>query len=329
MQESRSIDIVLPWVNGNDTLLNKERLSYMHNGKEAEFEDIAGHTRYLDLGEIRFCIASINIFAPFVRKIFIVTDRQNPELGQYLSDMFPDGYIPMEIIDHKDIFKGYEQFLPVFNSRAIEAMIWRIPDLSEQFILMNDDFMLTQKVSPEDFFVEDKTVCYADWFLTIWARLLRWMKPRKNGHKNVGFKDSMLNAVEVLGGYPFFLCLGHTPRALRKSFYEKFFSDREDVLIRNIQHKFRHKEQYNSQELFYMSEYRKGRCIQKSIRRNALYLKPKKASSYIDRKLQAFRNDTTHKFCCLNALISAKEEDRIKVLEWAEEKINQNLRKSL
>lgn len=323
------IDIVLPWVDGDDPVVKKDRLSYMNDGQEAQQEDVAGNSRYQSLGEIRYCIASINIFAPFIRKIFIVTDRQDPDLDTYLSEMFPEGHIPMEIIDHKVIFRGYEQYLPTFNSRAIETMIWRIPGLSERFILMNDDFIFTGAATPEDFFLGDKTVCYADWFSTRWAKLLRRVKS-SNGKVKVGFKDSMLNALDVLGYNPsYFLCLGHTPRALRKSFFIDFYKDREDAIIRNINWKFRHQSQFNSQELFYMSEYRQKRCIQVPIRRKAMYMKSKDNGLYTAWKLWRFRQNTRKTFCCLNALTLASEKDQRLILEWTEDMLRQNLRKPL
>lgn len=324
-----AIDIVLPWVDGDDPQLKARRVSYMDNGKEARHEDVAGSSRYKSLGEIKFCIASINIFAPFVRKIFIVTDGQDPGLKPYLESIFPDGHIPMEIVDHKTIFRGYEQYLPVFNSRAIETMIWRIPGLSERFILMNDDFMFVGKTTAEDFFKDDMTVCYADWFPTFWAKLLRWIKPARNGHKTVGFKDSMLNAVAYLDRYPFFLCLGHTPRALRRSFFERFFNEHEEAMLQNISHRFRHGSQFNSQELFYMSEHKEGRIIPIPVNRKALYLKAKENISYIERKLKRFRQNRRKVFCCINALNLASETGQRKVLDWAEEMLRQNLRKPL
>jgi hypothetical protein len=322
------IDIVLPWVDGDDPRLKAERFSYMTDKSEAAFEDIAGETRYKSLGEIRYCIDSINIYAPFIRKIFIVTDRQDPQLQQHLQQKFAQGHIPIEIVDHRTIFKGYEQYLPVFNSRAIETMIWRIPGLSEHFILMNDDFLFTGPTTEADFFRNGKVVCYADWFNTAWARLLRWIKPKKNGHKNIGFKDSMLNALDILGGGPRFLCLGHTPRALKKSFYEDFFTKREDVMIRNIRHRFRDAEQFNSQELFYMNEHLHGRCVAEPLGEKVLYLKPRNKRSYIDDKLRHFRGNTSAIFCCINALCLASEADQKKVLHWMEEVTDQNLRES-
>jgi hypothetical protein len=329
MTDTNAIDIVLPWVDGDDPTLSARRMSYMNDGAEAKHEDIAGSSRYKSLGEIQYCIASINIFAPFVRKIFIVTDGQDPKLEPYLNSMFPNGYIPIEIVDHKVIFKGYEQYLPVFNSRAIETLIWKIPGLSERFILMNDDFFFIGKVTEEDFFRGEKSICYADWFSTSWAKFLRWIKPKKQGHKTVGFKDSMLNAISLIGNPSKFLCLGHTPRALRKSFYENFYKTDDEALIRNISHKFRHESQFNSQELFYMSEYKEGRVIQIPVRSKCIYFKARKKISYIDRKLRALRANTTRTFCCLNALNLAPEAEQQKVLRWAEDMLNQNLAKPL
>lgn len=329
MTDTNAIDIVLPWVDGDDPTLREKRMSYMNNGAVAKHEDIAERGRYRSIGEIQYCVASINVFAPFVRKIFIVTDGQDPKLESYLNKMFPGGHIPIEIVDHKVIFKGYEQYLPVFNSRSIETLIWRIPGLSERFILMNDDFFLIRKTTEEDFFIGDKSVCYADWFSTPWAKFLRWIKPKKRGCKSVGFKDSMLNAISLIGSPSKFLCLGHTPRALKKSFYENFYKSNEEALIRNISHKFRHYSQFNSQELFYMSEHKEGRVIQIPLKSKCITIKAWKSAAYIDKKLSILKADNTRTFCCVNSLDLAPEIQQKKVMEWAEEMLTQNLAKPL
>lgn len=329
MTETNAIDIVLPWVDGDDPTLRARRMSYMNNGAEIKNDDTSERGRYKSIGEIRYCVASINIFAPFVRKIFIITDGQDPKLELYLNNMFPGGHIPIEIVDHKVIFKGYEQYLPVFNSRAIETLIWRIPDLSERFILMNDDFFLIGKTTEEDFFRGEKSVCYADWFSTPWAKFLRWIKPNKLGYKSVGFKDSMLNAISLIGSPSKFLCLGHTPRALRKSFYENFYKTNEEALIRNISHKFRHYSQFNSQELFYMSEHKEGRIIQIPVKSKCITIKAWKSASYLNRKLNILKANKTRTFSCINSLDLAPEIEQRRILEWAEELLNQNLVKPL
>ena len=113
-----AIDIVIPWVDGNDPVHTAKRLKHTTEN-EGNLEDVGGSSRFSSIGEIFYCILSINRFARFVRKIFIVTDGQDPHIGEELSAMLPKGMIPMEIVDHKVIFRGYEEYLPTFNSRAI------------------------------------------------------------------------------------------------------------------------------------------------------------------------------------------------------------------
>ena len=318
------IDIVLPWVDGNDPAYKAKMRAYVTSKKEDTRPDVGGKERFCDMGEIRYCIASINRFAPFIRTIHIVTDGQDPNLEEYISNLFPEGYIPMNIVSHEDIFKGYEQYLPTFNSRAIETMIWRIPGLSEHFILMNDDFFITSPLSPTDFFRDDCTVCYASWYSTILEQVLWALKPRKDGHKRINFKHSMANALEALGGGSRFIYLTHTPRALRKSFFEAYFQLNEEMIIRNIQHRFRHEDQYNSQELFYISEMRRNRCILVSPKGKALYIMPSNGQRHIKKKIKAFGDGKGYMFGCINSLSSAPETYRKIVLDWFKKCVNRD-----
>jgi hypothetical protein len=47
--------------------------------------------------------------------------------------------------------------LPIFSSSAIESCIYRIPGLSEHFILANDDTMFTKPTTRQTFFHDDGT----------------------------------------------------------------------------------------------------------------------------------------------------------------------------
>ena len=72
-------------------------------------------------------------------------------------------YSKVKIIDHKVIFKGFEEFLPVFNSNSIETMVYKIPDLSEHFIYFNDDLFLIKETKPSDFFRDGNPVLRGKW----------------------------------------------------------------------------------------------------------------------------------------------------------------------
>ena len=58
----------------------------------------------------------------------------------------------IRIVDHRAIFRDHLEALPTFNSRSIEAMLYRIPGLAEQYVYFNDDMSLIKPVGPEHFF---------------------------------------------------------------------------------------------------------------------------------------------------------------------------------
>eukprot|EP00605_Chrysophyceae_sp_TOSAG23-4_P000023 GSChrysophyteH1.ASY1.ANO1.23.1 assembled CDS len=148
------IDIVYTWVNGNNkrqeiggNATSKSRLNdtmslsnTSSNGTIAKDEN-----RYRDSDELRYSIRSIVKNAPWVRRIFLVTDNQIP----YWLNL-DDNIGRITIVSHEDIFPN-KSHLPVFSSPAIESHIHRISGLSRYFIYFNDDVFLGRPTSPEDF----------------------------------------------------------------------------------------------------------------------------------------------------------------------------------
>jgi hypothetical protein len=64
----------------------------------------------------------------------------------------------IRIVDHREIFRSYQQLLPTFNSFAIETMLWRIEGLADRILYFNDDMMLVGSVKPIDFFSNESKV---------------------------------------------------------------------------------------------------------------------------------------------------------------------------
>lgn len=304
---SEKIDAVITWVDGDDPRHRAKRQQF---GTQSQFneENVAGETRFKSMGEIFYCVVSINRFAPWINKIYIVTDEQNPNLEPLLERVFPEGYIPMEIVDHKTIFRGYEEYLPTFNSISIESMTWRIPGLSDRFIEFNDDLILAAPVTPNDFFVgEDGVACYASKRCFWFTALTRQFKRRKGGVKLVSYKETMLNGAAQAGNRRYFLKMEHTPKALSRKFYDEYFTAHPEVLARNISHRFRHSSQFNPQELQYMLLYREGLCGLRPVKENLFYLKPKDDVGYIEKKLHKFAENSGCKFACFNSMDQAPE----------------------
>jgi hypothetical protein len=135
------IDIVYTWVDGSDKSWLK---------KKAKFSpaDTAGcvrthPSRFECRNEILYSLKSVERYAPWANKIYIVTDGQAPEgLDEF--------YQNITIIDHKDIIP--REFLPTFNSHVIESHLHKIPGLCEHFVYFNDDVLLTRPIKPEYFF---------------------------------------------------------------------------------------------------------------------------------------------------------------------------------
>lgn len=141
---SYPIDLVYLWVNGNDPQWQAKRNAFI--GKTIETSAVNCDGRYADNDELKYSLRSVAEYAPWIRKIFIITDNQTPE---WLDTTNPK----IQIVDHKEIMPP--QSLPSFNSSVIEHFICRIPDLAEHFLYANDDMYFNRPVKPGDFFGPD------------------------------------------------------------------------------------------------------------------------------------------------------------------------------
>jgi hypothetical protein len=310
------IDAVLPWVDGNDPVLAAKRAPYAGGGV-LENNDVGGPARYVSRGEIRWTVASMLRFAPFLRKIYIVTDGQDPDLGGMLREHFPDRVDDVVVVDHAVIFRGREAYLPTFNSNSIDTLVWNIPELSEHFLYTNDDTMLIRPVSVEDFFPDGKVACYAHKFPAALVRLLRRLRP-----EHPGYKEVMLRALELMGGRGHILYLGHTPCAMLKSWFAQWVEERPDMVSCNLRHKFRHPEQFEVQEAFYLDMEHQGRMALISDLKAGLVLKHYGNSDrYVNRKLALFSAAKTRKFVCFNSLESCSPASQKRIAAWLDERV--------
>jgi hypothetical protein len=145
------IDAVITWVNDQDLDWRKAK----EDRAKTVGRDIkrAAHSeRFRNRDELKYCLRSIEQFAPFIRKIFLVTAGQVPE---WLDTSHPQ----LQLIDHRDIF-CHKTALPTFNSSAIETQLHHIDGLAEHFLYFNDDFFLGKLCKPQDFFLENGAIKY-------------------------------------------------------------------------------------------------------------------------------------------------------------------------
>ena len=138
------IDLVYLWVDGNDPGWQAKRNAII--GKTEESSSVNCKGRYANNDELKYSLRSIDLYAPWIHKIYIVTDNQIP-------DWLDTSNSKIRIVDHKEIMP--EISLPCFCSTVIEHFIYKIPGLSEHFIYANDDMYINKPVTEETFFAKD------------------------------------------------------------------------------------------------------------------------------------------------------------------------------
>lgn len=133
------IDFVIDWVDGNDPAWQAERAKYLDpNDSQA-----GSAIRFRDWDLMRYWFRGVEKFAPWVNKVYFVTWGHYPE---WLNLEHPK----LKIVNHSEYIP--EKYLPVFNCNPIELNLHRIPELSEEFVLFNDDTFLVNQVEETDFF---------------------------------------------------------------------------------------------------------------------------------------------------------------------------------
>lgn len=132
------IDFVIMWVDGNDPKWQYEKRKYEVNSN-------ADGTiyRYRDWDLLQYWFRGIEKFAPWVNKIHFITWGHVPK---WLNINHPK----LNIVKHEDFIP--KEYLPTFSANTIENNIYRIKNLSDRFVLFNDDVYIIRKVKETDFF---------------------------------------------------------------------------------------------------------------------------------------------------------------------------------
>lgn len=139
----QKIDIVYLWVDGSD----KKWLAEKNKWLKKLFNITNTNTdaeRYRDNGELKYSLRSIEKYIPWVNHIYIITDFN--QVPKWLNTKNKK----ITIIQHSDIMPA--NIRPTFNSNTIEMSLHNIPNLSERFLLINDDIFCNRPLSPRFFF---------------------------------------------------------------------------------------------------------------------------------------------------------------------------------
>lgn len=178
--------MVYLWVDGNDP-----QWLAKHNaciGKTEDKSAVNCKGRYSDNDELKYSLRSVEMYAPWIRKIFIVTDNQVPK---WLDTSNPK----IRIVDHKEILP--EVSLPCFNSRLIEHFLYKIPGLSEHFLYANDDMFINRPVTPATFFAADGLPIIR-FNRRPFRKFTLWFKEKVQGKALSNYVQAIRNSAELV-----------------------------------------------------------------------------------------------------------------------------------
>ena len=291
------VDVVIAWVDGNDPELKQKRMQYQAN---TQASDAVSDTRFASNHEIYYNIASILKYVPFCRHIYIVTDGQQPE---WINDFVTEGICDagkIRIVDHREIFAGYEQYLPTFNTRSIETMLWNIQGLSDYFFYLNDDFFFNAPAQLDDILIDQKMVIYGHWQSSLVLKAKLWYRQLLNQYFAKPIQPKHMIA-QMLGadmlGFKQFFEIHHYPHAVDRKILADYLLAYPAFLEKQIQYKFRSVEQINPISL--MNHLK--------IKKNEVLLKPDLTIAYLKNEsslnhfLQSL-SDEHIKYGCIQSL---------------------------
>lgn len=253
VQADFPIDIVVPWVDGNDPAWQAQRATYQQGTASAHVSDATAAYRFRDWDLMRYWFRAIDAFAPWARKVFFVTCGQRPE---WLDTSNPR----LVCVDHTDYIPP--EYLPVFNSNVIELFCNRIEGLSEHFVLFNDDTFLVAPTAPGDFFqgglpkddavlgiiyTADSHDVFEHTMLSNSAVINRHFQLPEvyRAHKGKFMARCLDRGARIsnfalfhTGGFGTFR-IGHIPTPFLKSSFDELWAAEPDVLYETATHRFR------------------------------------------------------------------------------------------
>ncbi len=326
MTRDGPVDAVITWVDGTDQAFAQKLTDYL-SAHHIDRRGAAAPTRFNSCGEIDYCLRSLFHFAPWIRTIHVVTYGQTPSfLSTLRGTVYED---KIKLVDHRDIFKGFEQYLPTFNSLTIESMLWRIPDLAEQFIYFNDDCALIQPMEAIDFFRQGRPVLRGHWkthtekkWRASWRRAYAFVRQRPyqpmERHEHRAIQE---RSAQVAGFKRYFFHVPHVPSPLIKQTFVDFFHQHPAMLEQNIRYAFRDAAQFMPVSLAYHVDIKRKRVVFDWTLKGVTLHATHHSAHHISKRLA--RADRNHRvsFICMQSVDEGTPATRERLLHWLDKRI--------
>ena len=309
------IDAVITWVDGSEP---NYKLKLEENLKNKKIIN----RQYTQANEIDFCVASIIKFAPFVRKIFIVTDKQKPKFSGIRHMVSLE---KIEIIDHEEIFRDNLDCMPSFNIRSIDALLFKIKNLSDKFIYFNDDMFLIKETTKEDWFKDNKAVLTGSWAKTYNKQLIKTISHKIKNLLNIrpSFNAAQSKAANIVGFHNKYFKSFHCGRPQIKSVIKDFYDKNPQRLTNQIRYKFRDGRQYIPYSLCWHLLIKENLYIESSTNKLVEINKSRNLSAIkLEKILKSIDSKAEVKFLNIQDLNMAEPETQQVFQNWFIKKLN-------
>ncbi|MBK7820155.1 MAG: stealth family protein [Tessaracoccus sp.] len=250
------IDVVYTWVDGSDPRWREKRARAEADERGVEYHpEATTASRFADHEELRYSLRSLEYFAPWVRKIYLVTDDQVPA---WLDVNNPK----IQVVDHRDIFTDPAN-LPTFNSNAIISSLHHIAGLSEHYIFMNDDFFIGRWITPDRFFTP-----FGHARVSPANNRRPFGSPRIEEGPHFNLSRNIRALLQERFGVTVSRAIKHTPYPQLRSVHQRMEEEFAAAYAETTSHRFRHHDDIVADQLFHYYAQMTGSAVRASLRYN-------------------------------------------------------------
>ncbi len=237
------IDFVIMWLDDKEPNWQKD---FQDNFKKENGDKSVNRIRSWD--NLQYWFRGVERYAPWVNNVFLVTCGHVP-------DWLNLNAINLKVIKHSDFIP--EIFLPTFSSPTIEMFVHNISELSEHFVMFNDDYFIINHIKKERFF-KNNLPCDVSAFNVYHGfgvsinnmfciKLLNKNFSQRESLKNHFFKwfsfknGKYIFRTILLSIWPYFVGFydHHFPQPFLKSIFKDVWDREGDIISESLKFKFR------------------------------------------------------------------------------------------
>ena len=323
----KPIDAVISWVDGNDPNY-QEKLRKFCESNNLNHKTIIEPTRINQVNEIYYCLECLRLNTPWLRNIYIVTNQQTPEALSKLKDI--NFRKKIHIIDQNQLLEANNIQTPVFNSLSVEWLIWLIPNLSNNFLYLNDDFFITRPMQPEDFFENSHIKLRGEWKIQAQQKpiykiqlflnkVFKMPPPKLKTNPHRSWQEKV---ARIAGFKKKFYLLEHSPFALNKDTFNQYLKTNPTKLYENASLPFRDESHLSSIPLIVHMDLMNKKAINAKDKKAIMVNGATHSFRKIQDRLNKARKDTRVSFVCMQSLDQAPMVVREYMLGWLEKCIS-------